>query len=133
MPDDHASDAFAYFEAAAGLMDDDTRRIALEAILSSIYGATIPGSGSYQRTTREEAPGAAFADRDFGDWQDKVRFEPETVHHVPPRPRIDRNVLARARSLKRMIASTAYEGERANAQAGLDKLMAKHNFTERDL
>ncbi len=107
------------------------RRAILDAMMNMAYGETIPGSGYYQRATRDETPGAAFADRDFGDWAHKVRFEPGAYHSGGKS--IDPDALARARSLKAMIASTTYEGERANAQAGLDKLMAKHGFTERDL
>ncbi len=124
MPDPFSAEAM-------GHLDDAQREAILEEFARAIFGATIPGSGSYQRATRDETPGAAFADRDFGDWAHKVRFEPGAYHSGGKS--IDPDTLARARSLKAMIASTTYEGERANAQAGLDKLMAKHGFTERDL
>lgn len=128
--------------AATVNLNPQERAAVLAGIFRALYGATMPGSGSYQRTTRQEAPGEAFTefrwnnaagqyetrqafeDRDWGDWADKVQQPGKTI---------DRNVLARARSLQRMIAGTGYEGERANAQAALDRLMRKHGFLERDL
>ncbi len=129
MPDDDLADVIA----TIGMLPPEVQYEALQAFARVYFGATIPGSGSYQRTTREEAPGAAFADRDFGDWAGKVRFEPGAASHHAPRKNLNGPVRRKALALKRMIASSQYEGERANAQASLDCMMSKWGFTERDL
>ncbi len=137
MREDDLSDAFAY---ALGSLPPESRQAALESFLeacaTAMYGKTIPGSGNYQRTTREEAPGAAYSKtwdaREWGPWADKV----QTGTGIPNPMRgktLERFVRTKALALKRMIASTTFEGERINAQAALDRLMEKHNFTERDL
>lgn len=50
----------------------------------------------------------------------------------PPSPERQK-ALGRLRDLKRLRDGTTYEGERSNAQAAMDRLMAKHGITDREI
>lgn len=101
------------------------------------FGRAMPGSGFYQRATRDEVPGSAYSDH-AGDAFAYMRGQqgqrgpdgPAPAIHDPERIK----AVERARSLKTLADhATANPGEAANARAALDRLKAKHQIEDREL
>ncbi len=94
-------------------------------IMAKIIGAAIDaglfGPGRVWTYT-PETPGSAFETRDFGRWQDKTR----TASH--------RKSLEQLRSMARLRDNpAAFQGERDNAQAAMDRIFARTGLKETDL
>lgn len=127
----------------AGL-DAIARRFVNEALRSNPdLGAHIPGSAHYRRATRDEPPGASYRaepqeprPREFDHSGDAFaymfggagRYGTRTPPSPPPTPE-RRAAIDRIRSLQRMVDSSTYEGERANAKAAIQRLRDKHGIT----
>lgn len=121
-------------------------------------GAHIPGSRHYRRKTRDEPPGASYqrtmdeAAREYGQYahfgfdsssgpdetvftfrdfaNEQAGFAREFGTRTPPQPQTParRAAIDRIRALQRMVDSSTYEGERANAKAAIQRLRDKHGI-----
>jgi hypothetical protein len=72
----------------------------------------------------------AFAERDFGRWNDRAHGRRQQQEEEAPERIAAR---AKCRKLKRLAESSTFAGERANASRMRAEIMAKHSIEEREI
>lgn len=121
-------EALEGLRAARPHADEETLREALaDALrLNPQFGRFMPGSYFYVRHGfGGSTPGSAFRSPSF---LDRLQREADRQRN-PERSK----ALATCRDLKRLRDGTTFDGERAAAQAALDRLMGKHGIGEGEI
>ena len=94
------------------------------------FGATKRRADGYSQRIDPEEYRKAF---NQADWDYGREYIKNMRPSAPPPPRHDPRVMNQLLNLKRMRDGTTFDGERANAQAAMDRIMAKHGISEGEI